>query len=148
MRIRLGNRKQAMKHKYKALGSWHRWFAWYPVKIRVTTVDSNIRYNDYAEELHWLTPVQRHVNNYWPLWIFPKLYFFTYYYDAWDEENPLEDPLPDLIHKYNRIYINKILHKQKYEEKLRKKIPAAAKAFENYNLIMRLSYDEKLLKED
>lgn len=147
MKIKLGRRRDRMDDKMKSLRTGHRWFSWYPVIVGVDEPNSDGYVTRVRKELHWLTNVERCYSDHTCVWSFPKLWIFTYNYRAFNNGNPPEDFIPDQFGKYKRVEINKILKNHRYEEKLRKKIPAVQNAYDHYQTIAGLSFDDKLHKE-
>lgn len=43
--------------KYRALQRWHKWFAWYPVRVRI---------NGRSERMVWLETIERRIFVYHP----------------------------------------------------------------------------------
>lgn len=148
MKIRLGTRKESMEAKANALSEAHRWYAWHPVKIKITIRDSSGYGTSYRRELHWFVNVERCHRGERCLWFFPKLWIFLYNYEEFNSDDPADDPIPDQFGKFTTRQINKILRNYIYDRKLRDQTPAVKNAYEHYQTVAGLSFDDILRKQD
>lgn len=83
----MGMNDMKWKRKYRLINVWYRWFAWYPVKVERTTVDT--RRNERMAEITvvWLQWVERKFEH-----IYPGDYRVTYReIGSGDKENEEEN---------------------------------------------------------